>query len=580
MKKFNKILAAAVLSMVAISGSYALDVDAAGVDLTEFNKLNVTANDKTVHPELVRGSNKKITNGVYDQKMAVKCFNGTFVGKDYGDCQIWRGIPFAQPPVGELRWKKPLAPQADNGIYEAYTFAKKPLQLFDQEENSEDCLYLNVYKGPEDGVKNKPVMVWIHGGGFLAESASDDLYRGEKFIKANPDVILVTVEYRLGAVGWMDFSQVPGGENYKEAGVLGSFDQIAALKWVNKNIKKFGGDPKNVTIFGESAGSVSCNMLPLFKESKGLFQKIIAQSGSLDVILPPGTRRHITQNLLDLTGAKNMEDLKKVPSEVILENYMTISGGPRCFSPIKDNVYLPHNTKEMYDRWAKNTKDIIVMMGANSDEARYCMSTWMGLDVDQAKNFFENSYKLSKSKLPKEAIAIAENYLASLPDKLERYEKLERLYTQMSFRQGAATLADISPNKNKVYVYEFTPAAQADYAGSFHAAEVEYLFNHKDRLATFGRNDSTTHKIADQLQKVWVNFAKTGVPSLNGKAFKPWGNDSNTFVFEKNGDIVDVPNFKAEDTKLLTPLRPYAGVFIFDGFDLDPNKANPDYEVK
>ena len=579
MKKISKILAAAVLSAVAFSSSYSLSVEAAEVDLTSYNNLMAANNDVTTHPELNYGSNNEIKIGNYDKNMAVTCASGTFVGKDYGDCRIWRGIPFAKPPIGELRWKKPVPVEDGKGIFEAYAFGYKPLQLFDPTNTSEDCLYLNVYKGKEDGVKNKPVMVWIHGGGFAAEAASDDLYRGEKFIKANPDVILVTVEYRLGAMCFMDFSQVPGGDQYKDAVVLGNLDQVAALKWINKNIKNFGGDTKNVTIFGESAGSMSCMTIPMIDESKGLFQKLIAQSGNLSYLFLDSERNWNTTNLMKISGAKNMEDLQKLPTSFFKEHAMDISGGPKTYSIIRNDTYLPRDYEKLYKTWGDKIGNVKVMLGSTGNESRYAFSTWMGLTEDQGGIFFENSYKLIKKNLSPEQITVAEKFLAEYPGKT-RLDKLDKLLTQMSFCQGAIEHINVYPNKNKIFLYDFCVPAQTDYAGAYHSVDVEYLFNHKDRLACFGRNDATTHKISDQMQRVWVNFAKSGVPSLNGKAFKPYGKDHNTIVFDNKGNVTDTPHYHDWYNERLVPLRPVARFFGYNIGDLNPEKADPNLDIE
>ena len=154
-----------------------------------------------------------------------------------------------------------------------------PGEIASNYEIGEDCLYLNIWKN-NDNEKNKPVMVFIHGGAFGWGGTSDLLYEGFNFVKNHKDIILVTIAYRVGMMGFIDLTQIKGGENYKASPNLGLLDQIQALKWINKNIENFGGDKNNVTIFGESAGASSVTILPLIKGSKGLFKRIISQSGS------------------------------------------------------------------------------------------------------------------------------------------------------------------------------------------------------------------------------------------------------------------------------------------------------------
>ena len=215
----------------------------------------------------------------------VKCHNGIFLGKENEDIISYKGIPFARPPIKNLRWKPPLDCEDSDNIFEAYHFQKSPIQSETPGEDasyyeiSEDCLYLNIWKY-NDEQKNKPVMVFIHGGDFGWGGTVDPLYDGHNFVKNHNDIILVTITYRLSILGFLDLTLIKGGEDYKESPNLGLLDQIQALKWINKNIENFGGDKNNVTIFGESAGGSSVTLLPLINGTKRLFKRIISQSGS------------------------------------------------------------------------------------------------------------------------------------------------------------------------------------------------------------------------------------------------------------------------------------------------------------
>lgn len=220
--------------------------------------------------------------GTVDNDLAVKCINGTFIGKKTDNVIIYKGIPFVgQQPVGNLRWKAPVEYTADNGVYEAYEYGKGACQPEGVVPSmGEDCLYLNVWKAEDKSDEKKPVMVWIHGGAFVGGGTGMDLFDCTNLIKENPDVIVVTVAYRLGVMGFLHLSHLPDGKDYPDAQNLGLLDQKMALKWVHENIEGFGGDPDNVTIWGESAGSASCTLQALIEGSQNYFQKIIAQSGS------------------------------------------------------------------------------------------------------------------------------------------------------------------------------------------------------------------------------------------------------------------------------------------------------------
>ncbi len=205
------------------------------------------------------GENLPVT-GEYDPALCVKCHNGSFVGRADGDVVAFRGIPFAKPPVGALRWKRPAPVDDNDGIFEAYYNGKSPIQtewhteLASYYPQGEDCLYLNIWKNPSCADQKKSVMVFLHGGAYGWGGTADPMYDGKNFVTANPDIILVTVAYRIGLMGFVDLSYLDGGEDYPDAPNLGLLDQIEALRWIRKNIAAFGGDPDNVTVFGESAG--------------------------------------------------------------------------------------------------------------------------------------------------------------------------------------------------------------------------------------------------------------------------------------------------------------------------------------
>ena len=251
--------------------------------------------------------NQKITGGNYDKSLAVKCINGIFVGKKTENIISYKGIPFVgQQPIGELRWKAPVEYSSNDGVYEAYHFEKMSVQdLSITDHQGEDCLYLNVYKADDASEVKKPVMVWIHGGAFVAGGTGIELFDCTELVKGNPDVIVVTVAYRLGVLGFFHLSHLADGKDYPDAQNLGLLDQKMALKWVHENIAGFGGDPDNVTIWGESAGAGSVTMQPLIKGSQQYFKKVIAQSGA------PSQMNSVEESISttnDLMGGPRLQD--------------------------------------------------------------------------------------------------------------------------------------------------------------------------------------------------------------------------------------------------------------------------------
>ena len=205
---------------------------------------------KTSAKETIRASfgvNGRLI-GEYDPALAAECVNGTFVGKLSGGVTVFKGIPFAKPPVGGLRWKRPEPVGPDDGVYEAYYNGKSPIQTeWTTEQASyypqgEDCLYLNIWADTSREDKEKTVMVFFHGGSYGWGGTADPLYDGQRFVAANPDIVLVTVGYRTGLMGFVDLSYLKGGEEYPDAPNLGILDQIEALRWIRDNIRAFGGD--------------------------------------------------------------------------------------------------------------------------------------------------------------------------------------------------------------------------------------------------------------------------------------------------------------------------------------------------
>ena len=289
-----------------------------------------------------------------DEKKKVKCNNGTFVGREDGELIIWKGIPYATHPVGELRWKKALP-----AVYDATKPGHIPIGLRNDSEGTaefgEDCLVLNIYCNTGCTDSKKPVMVWIHGGGFVAGSQATPVGDLANITKQCPDIVFVSIDYRLGFLGFMNFERVPGGENFKEAGNLGLLDQLEALRWVQKNISGFGGDPDNVTIFGESAGSASTTFLPLIDGSEGLFKRIIAQSGNIAYCDTMEHGIHVTQNFLSVTACQTMDELMKLTTKELIDAYAKAAAidtncllGAANF-PLLDGVTLPEDRADMYE---------------------------------------------------------------------------------------------------------------------------------------------------------------------------------------------------------------------------------------
>ena len=468
------------------------------------------------------GENKKITDGNYDKSLAVKCINGTFVGKRTGDVIAHKGIPFVgQQPVGELRWKAPVDVVPDDGVYEAYYNGKSPCQdegvsqrasLYPQ---GEDCLYLNVWRAA-DGAVNKPVMVWIHGGAFEIGGTVEPREEGTNFIQENPDVILVSVEYRLNVFGFLHLSHLPDGADYPDAQNLGLMDQLMALKWVHENIAAFDGNPDNVTIFGESAGAGSVTLLPLVKGSQQYFKRVIAESGA--PVFTRSTEEAIacTNELMAQLGCSTVADLQKVEVSKLVAVADGLLG-LRTWAE-RDGNFLPLDPYEAYANGA--AKDIDLMHGCNKDEMNYFV--W-GFGSDW--NEWAADRKAKKmAQMTDEEKALVESFCSDI--KGEPYEYTSRLFDQLVF---IAPLFRLSENQTmaggKSYTYFFTPESSVPLMRSGHAIELSTVFNHPEETFVTGRQFDET--FSKTMRRMWVQFAKTGNPSLtaaqspDGKA-KEW----------------------------------------------------------
>ena len=295
------------------------------------------------------GENRPVMDGKYDKSLAVKCINGTFVGQKQENVLSFKGIPYVgAQPVGDLRWKAPVDVTPCDGVFEAFYYGKSPVQspgdpaaLYPM---GEDCLSLNIWKaeGPAAG---RPVMVWIYGGAFDVGGTTDPQYDCVNLVKENPDIVFVTVNYRVSFMGFFHLSHLADGADYQDAPNLGLMDQIMALKWVHENIAAFGGDPENVTIWGESAGGASCSLLPLVKGSHRYFRRAIIQSGSPTQTRTPEQAIACTDKLMEALGCKTVAELKQVSAGKLAEAWTELYGffqklGIRTF-PERDGKYRP-----------------------------------------------------------------------------------------------------------------------------------------------------------------------------------------------------------------------------------------------
>ncbi len=509
------------------------------------------------------GENRQIADGNYDPSLAVKCINGTFVGKKEENIISYKGIPFVgQQPVGNLRWKAPVDVTPDDGVYEAYYYGKAPVQEVGDPAaeygTGEDCLYLNVWKADKEAAKKKPVIVWIFGGGFDVGGTTDPMYDCTNLLNENPDVIVVTISYRINVFGFFHLSHLSDGKDYPDAQNLGLLDQIKALKWVHENIAAFGGDPDNVTIWGESAGAASCTLLPLIKGSHQYFKRVIAQSGA-----PAQTRSTEqaiarTNNLMEKLGCKTVADLLKISAEDIMNVWAPLLGlynvlGVRTF-PERDGIYLPLDPWEAYANGA--AKDIEFLQGCDKDE----MNTFMGAIGEEAWNAWAEGRTAEKlAQLTDKEQALVKSYLNDIQG--ESYEPTVNLFSQLMFVAPQIRLSDEQTKAGgKSYTYYYRVESSQPYIKAGHASELPVVFAHPEIQEFTGRAyDETFSKI---MRKMWVQFAKTGNPSLSA-AESPDGKAHEWPLYDQNDrqlmvlDEYDIHTAKESELKIVDWERTY-----------------------
>jgi para-nitrobenzyl esterase len=430
---------------------------------------------------------------------------------------VYKGIPYAAPPVGELRWAVPMPPMAWQGVRKADKFSSSCVQNIVQERKpwtyefmahdavSEDCLYLNIWTGAKNSGEKRPVFVFLHGGGFTEGSGSVPVYDGEGLAKKG--LVMITINYRLGAFGFFAHPELTKESGHNASGNYGLLDQVAALRWIHDNIAAFGGDPSRVTVAGQSAGSMSVHALIASPLAKGLLHRAIAESGGSTL---GGSSRNLADAEQDgvrfatAKGASSLASLRTMPADQIAAPVQ----GMR-FGPIVDGYLLPASIDQIVAQGKQN--DVPILTGANADEGGGSPNpaTKQAAFQNQAKQRYTQAadefLKLYPASTDQEA-GLANNDSSRDQQRMSLYVwALERAKT----------------SKTKVFTYFWThalPGPDAGRYGAFHTSEVPYALDTlymSDR--PFTQQD---FKIADIMSSYWANFAKSGDP--NGKGLPAW----------------------------------------------------------
>ncbi len=425
---------------------------------------------------------------------------------------VFKNIPFAQPPVGELRWREPLPAKAWTGVRDATAFGPMCNQNDNKQlPHSEDCLQLNVWTPKWPLTSRVPVMVWIHGGGNVAGSGVEALFNGE--VLARHGVVVVTVNYRLGIFGFYAHPELAKESPHHAAGNYGLADQIMALHWVRENIAKFGGNPANVTIFGESAGASDVNALIASPLTKGLFVRVMAQSGPIgaEPSLAESEKRGVDLAAkLGFTGEEALSKLRAIPDTELMAK--AAQGGPGMGMGINvDGWVLPEPGSKIYAEGRE--QKVALLIGNNSQEMqprgapgdiRQMISQRYGPLADRALA----AYGLNGASEPQ---ADPENGTVLL-----------QFTTDNSFRCGTVQeLIWHTTAGNRGYEYQFSRTVHGKEAqGAPHASEIPFIFGTLSVWQNMRKYNDSDRQYAPQMQEYWTNFAKTGDP--NGGKLVKW----------------------------------------------------------
>ena len=458
----------------------------------------------------------------------VNVTGGRVTGVAVNGIVSFKGIPFAAPPVGELRWKPPQPVQPWTGVKQANAYGPSCMQdpnfvkIFGAPPAiSEDCLYLNIWTPAKTPGDKLPVMVWIYGGGFVGGMTSIPAYDGTRL--AEKGVVLVSVAYRLGVFGFLADPELSRESSKGVSGNYGLEDQIAGLKWVKANIARFGGDPSRVTIFGESAGGMSVSMLTVSPAAKGLFQRAISESGGSlgparfgneggETVPPLKVAEASGQKFLGKLGANDIQAARALSAEKIQTALGPgLQGG---FWPVYDGYILPRDAYELYQ--ARRFNDTPVLVGTNSDEG----ALFVRGGVTPAA--FEAEIRAGYGK---EADAVLAAYPHATGAEAAKSGKDIFRDATFAWHTWAWALLQSEKGRGKAYVYYFDHRTPQSPNGATHGAEIGYVFRNlggpgggPSSVAGTPRPDDVA--MSDLMSSYWTNFAKNGDP--NGSGLPEW----------------------------------------------------------
>lgn len=471
----------------------------------------------------------------------IKTRSGKVQGYIDKGVNVFRGISYAEPPVGDLRFRPPVEIKPWTSILETTRFGFCSFQGYTHLEEwfgksrveSEDCLTLNIWTPGTDD-KKRPVMFWVHGGAFIVGSSKDPFYDGS-FLSRRGDLVVVTINYRLGALGYLYVKGEPANN--------GLLDQITALKWVKENIEFFGGDPNNITVFGESAGAMSVSLFPAVPATKGLFQRMILQSVPY---FDPATKETISKSIISVLGMKetDFEQLKSIPPERIIDaqNKMLANSLVIALRPVIDGeIVLEHPLKVFQNG---KCKDIDVMIGTNLNEGTVFTATqkFLGKKDEEHKRMVENL--LLRNGIESEKLSEVMELYKTTWKVNSHFDVLNAVLGDLLFRLYSIDLLDAqSRHQVNTFNYLFTWKSPMfdGKLGSCHILELPFVFgtHEKPRMNRFVGTGSEVRKLSEKMMDAWIAFAHTGNPNhRDNLKWPPYDeNKRSTMVFGEKCEI-------------------------------------------
>ncbi|KAA0022440.1 carboxylesterase/lipase family protein [Antrihabitans cavernicola] len=486
---------------------------------------------------------------------------GDVAGRRDGTTRVWKAIPFAAEPTGPLRFRAPVPPEPWNGVRECTEFGKIAPQgvavsvpVDPGLKAGEDCLWLNVWSPAEEAAP-RPVLVWIHGGAYCLGSSAQRIYDG-KMLAELGDCVIVTFNYRLGALGFLDLSSFSTDEHVFESN-LGLRDQIAALEWVRDNIAAFGGDPGNVTLFGESSGGGSVTTLMTSPHAEGLFHQAIAQSPPATSVYGPERAAGVARRFLEVLdlSPERAGDLYDLPimeiieaSDALVDEIPEKVPGTLAMAPVVDGDIVPRYPVAAFQKGLSHRIPLII--GTNHDEAslfRLIKSSLMPVTPD-AVNAMLSGIAVDHPDLSPERLA---EIISAYPD-ASKAKGAQALSQDAAFRMPSIWIAEAHSRHSATWLYRFdhaTPMLKAARVGAGHATELPYVFGNFgafDHDPTFwlgGRKSAM--EVSGRIQRRWLAFAAHGVPAaIDGSKHWPSYNEESraTLLIDSTDAVIDDPD--------------------------------------